>query len=173
MVHAMLSGSAKQQLGGRLSRERTAKVRTSIIRSFIDFCDTYPWLRTVRIMNEWSAHLVGELGGTKSIIHQKPGAVRLFSDYATSPYYDWPAQREALLGQHPIHIYREWNTAEYLVDSLICHITENGVDPKFLQEIAGHRYACAAGIYTHVSEPFMDTMLDNALGRVSFGEKNR
>lgn len=50
-------------------------------------------------------------------------------------------------------------------------MTEDGVDPRFLQEISGHRFASTTGIYTHVTGEFMNKMLTDALGRVSsFGE---
>ncbi|MEE2852269.1 MAG: tyrosine-type recombinase/integrase [Actinomycetota bacterium] len=55
--------------------------------------------------------------------------------------------------------------------SFISHMTEDGVDPRFLQEISGHRFASTTGIYTHVTGEFMNKMLTDALGRVSsFGE---
>lgn len=336
MVRAMLSGWAKQQLGGRLSCQTTVKVRTSIVRGFIDFCGAYPWAWTAAMMDEWSAYLVGDLGRAKSTIRQKQGAVRIFCDYITSPFYDWPAQCETAFGGHPVQICHEWNTVAHLVDyegdpgrrpftrseiqdfldcadgrvaaaqksrrkgtlsayrdttmfkvmygwglrinelcrleivdllrnpkapeldrcgflhvrygkasrgsppkrrtvptlmpwasealldyvdnirplyapagktalwltergsqiktrtlaesfaeireevgldpkltphcfrhSFISHMTEDGVDPKFLQEIVGHRFASTTGIYTHISGEFMNTMLANALRRVT------
>lgn len=55
--------------------------------------------------------------------------------------------------------------------TLVSHMIEDGVDPRFLQEISGHRFASTTGIYTHVSGEFMNEMLKDALGRVSsFGE---
>ena len=51
--------------------------------------------------------------------------------------------------------------------SFISHMTEYGVDPKFLQEISGHRFASTTGIYTHVSGEFMNKMLKDALGRIT------
>lgn len=51
--------------------------------------------------------------------------------------------------------------------SFITHMTENGVDPNFLQQISGHRFACTTQIYTHLSGEFMDTMLQGALARIS------
>ena len=51
--------------------------------------------------------------------------------------------------------------------SFISHMIEDGVDPRFLQEISGHRFASTTGIYTHVSGEFMNKMLKDALGRVS------
>lgn len=116
MLRAMLSGWGKQQLGGRLCNEKTVKVRAASIGAFIEFCGAYPWDWTARMMDEWSAHLVGSLARAKSTIRQHQGAIRLFCDYITSPYYDWPAQCESWFGEHPSQICHEWNTAAHLVD---------------------------------------------------------
>ena len=116
MVRAMLSGWAKQQLGGRLSCKKTVTVRASTIRAFIEFCGAYPWDWTARMMDEWSAHLVGELGRAKSTIRQKQSSVRIFCDYITSPFYDWPGLCEDMFGEHPVQVCHEWNTAAHLVD---------------------------------------------------------
>ena len=45
----------------------------------------------------------------------------------------------------------------------VTHQVEDGVDPKFLREQVGHRYASTLGGYTHVSEAFMNTMMRKAL----------
>ena len=47
----------------------------------------------------------------------------------------------------------------------ITHLVEDGADPKFVQEHAGHRYQSTTGIYTAVSDDFLDTMMRKALGR--------
>ncbi len=43
------------------------------------------------------------------------------------------------------------------------HQIEDGVDPKFVQEQVGHRFASTTAIYTGVSTDFMNTMMRNAL----------
>jgi site-specific recombinase XerD len=116
MVRAMLSGWANQQLGGRLCNANTVKTRVSEVRAFSEFSGAYPWAWTARMMDEWSAHLVGELARAKSTIRHKQGAVRMFCDYITSRHYDWPTQCEAWFGEHPVQICHEWNTAAHLVD---------------------------------------------------------
>lgn len=116
MLRAMLSGWAKQQLGGRLCRAGTVKSRAAMVKEFVEFGGAYPWDWSARMMDEWSAHLVGELSQAKSTIRQKQGAIRIFCDYITSPHYDWPAQCESWFGVHPIQICHEWNTAAHLVD---------------------------------------------------------
>lgn len=50
--------------------------------------------------------------------------------------------------------------------SFISHLTEDGVDPQFLQEIAGHKFASTTQIYTTVSPKFMNKMMDQAMMRL-------
>ncbi|MGE6738163.1 tyrosine-type recombinase/integrase [Streptomyces sp. NPDC059900] len=47
--------------------------------------------------------------------------------------------------------------------SHVTHQIEDGVDPKFVQEQVGHRFASTTAIYTGVSTDFMNTMMRNAL----------
>ncbi|MFD3704480.1 tyrosine-type recombinase/integrase [Nocardia sp. NPDC058658] len=49
--------------------------------------------------------------------------------------------------------------------SHVTHQVEDGVDPKFIQEQVGHRYASTTAIYTGVSTDFMNTMMRKALDR--------
>ena len=48
--------------------------------------------------------------------------------------------------------------------SYVTHLTEDGVDRRFLQEQVGHRCDTSTAIYTHVSGDFMNTALRKALG---------
>jgi integrase/recombinase XerC len=56
-------------------------------------------------------------------------------------------------------------TPHCLRHSHVSHQVEDGTDPKFLQEQVGHRYASTLGVYTHLSEDFMNTMMRRALDR--------
>lgn len=47
--------------------------------------------------------------------------------------------------------------------SFVTHLTENGVDRRFIQEAVGHRCDTSTAIYTHVSGDFMNTALRKAL----------
>jgi len=49
--------------------------------------------------------------------------------------------------------------------SYVTHLIEDGVDPKFVQEQVGHRFASTTAIYTAVSGDFMNTMMQHALER--------
>jgi site-specific recombinase XerD len=48
--------------------------------------------------------------------------------------------------------------------SYVTHLTEDGIDRRFLQEQVGHRCDTSTAIYTHVSGDFMNTALRKALG---------
>lgn len=54
--------------------------------------------------------------------------------------------------------------------SFVTHQIEDGVDPKFVQQQVGHRYASTTAIYTGVSGDFMNTMMTQALSK-AFGPK--
>lgn len=47
--------------------------------------------------------------------------------------------------------------------SFVTHLTEKGVDRRFIQEAVGHRCDTSTAIYTHVSGDFMNTALRKAL----------
>lgn len=47
--------------------------------------------------------------------------------------------------------------------SYVSHLTENGVDRRFIQIQVGHECDSSTAIYTHVSDDFMNTMLRKAL----------
>lgn len=47
--------------------------------------------------------------------------------------------------------------------SYVTHLTEDGVDRRFIQEQVGHRCDTSTAIYTHVSGDFMNTALRRAL----------
>ncbi|MHB8451795.1 MAG: tyrosine-type recombinase/integrase [Mycobacteriales bacterium] len=56
-------------------------------------------------------------------------------------------------------------TPHSLRHSYVTHLTEDGVDRRFIQEQVGHRCDTSTAIYTHVSGDFMNTALRNALTR--------
>jgi integrase/recombinase XerC len=47
--------------------------------------------------------------------------------------------------------------------SYVTHLTEDGVDRRFIQQQVGHEKDSSTAIYTHVSDGFMDTALQRAL----------
>jgi len=56
-------------------------------------------------------------------------------------------------------------TPHCLRHSHVTHQIEDGVDPRFVQEQVGHRFASTTAIYTGVSNDFMNTMMRKALDR--------
>ncbi|MEU0205886.1 tyrosine-type recombinase/integrase [Streptomyces canus] len=47
--------------------------------------------------------------------------------------------------------------------SYVTHLTEDGVDRRFIQQQVGHECDSSTAIYTHVSDDFMNTALHKAL----------
>jgi len=56
-------------------------------------------------------------------------------------------------------------TPHSLRHSHVTHLTEDGVDRRFIQNQVGHECDSSTAIYTHVSDDFMNTSLRKALGR--------
>ena len=63
-------------------------------------------------------------------------------------------------------------TPHSLRHSWVTHLTEDGVDRRFIQEAVGHRCDTSTAIYTHVSGDFMNTALRKAL-RPAFDRPGR
>ena len=53
--------------------------------------------------------------------------------------------------------------SEKIQITAVTHLTEDGVDRRFIQEAVGHRCDTSTAIYTHVSGDFMNTALRKAL----------
>lgn len=53
--------------------------------------------------------------------------------------------------------------------SYVTHLTEDGVDRRFIQQQVGHECDSSLAIYTHVSDDFMNTSLQNALAPAFVG----
>ncbi|WP_406072304.1 tyrosine-type recombinase/integrase [Streptomyces sp. NBC_01020] len=47
--------------------------------------------------------------------------------------------------------------------SYVTHLTEDGIDRRFIQQQVGHDCDSSTAIYTHVSNDFMNTALSKAL----------
>lgn len=119
-----------------------------------------------------------------------PWAVEAVADYVVNirPRYGFPDHPALWLTERggrvqPRHI--EERFAEYrdalglpkelvphcLRHSHVTHQTEDGNDPRFVQEQVGHRYASTTAIYTGVSGDFMNTMMRKALEKSSAKDK--
>ncbi len=116
VLDAMLEGWRRQQRGGRNLQRKTVEDRVAVVRRFVQYTNEYPWLWTASHVDEWMSHLVSERRRAPSTIRNYQGSIRLFCDYITSPYYQWPEQCEARFGTHPVQVCHEWNTLAHLVD---------------------------------------------------------
>jgi integrase/recombinase XerC len=47
--------------------------------------------------------------------------------------------------------------------SYVSHLTEDGVDRRFIQQQVGHECDSSTAVYTHVSDDYMNTALRRAL----------
>ncbi|MBF6216296.1 tyrosine-type recombinase/integrase [Nocardia puris] len=112
----MLSGWSKQQRGGRRLDPKTIGTRQRNVQAFVAFSNEYPWRWTASHVEEWTTHLLSELGRSLSTIRNYQGAIRLFCDYITSAHYEWPEVCEARFGTHPTQVCHEWNTAVHVED---------------------------------------------------------
>ncbi|MFC8536808.1 tyrosine-type recombinase/integrase [Streptomyces sp. NPDC057249] len=113
---AMLEGWARQQRGGRHLQPKTISDRQAIVRRFLEITNGYPWTWTAAHLDEWMADLVSTEAFAASTIRNYQTAIRLFCDYITSPYYEWPDVCETRFGTHPVQICHEWNTLAHLAD---------------------------------------------------------
>jgi site-specific recombinase XerD len=55
--------------------------------------------------------------------------------------------------------------------SYVTHLTEDGVDRRFIQQQVGHERDSSTAIYTHVSDDFMNTALNKALAPAFAGTR--
>jgi hypothetical protein len=100
LVEAMLTGWAKQQLGGRGLAEKTVQRRQAIVRRFLEFSNEYPWHWTAAHLDEWSADLVCVLGRAKSTIRGYHDAIA--PSRATSTHRSTAGPRSAMPVSEPI-----------------------------------------------------------------------
>ncbi|OLZ50329.1 integrase [Amycolatopsis keratiniphila subsp. nogabecina] len=119
-----------------------------------------------------------------------PWVVDVVDDWLTNirPRYGFPEHPAVWLTERggrigPRHIEQRFadyrralNLDEMLVPhclrhSHVTHQIEDGVDPVFVQQQVGHRYASTTAIYTGVSGDFMNTMMTNAIGKALSAEE--
>lgn len=121
-----------------------------------------------------------------------PWAVEAVEDYMVNirPRYGFPDHPALWLTERggrvqPRHL--EERFAEYrdalglpkelvphsLRHSHVTHQTEDGNDPRFVQEQVGHRYASTTAIYTSVSGDFMNVMMRKALDKAFADDKEK
>lgn len=118
---AMLTGFANQQLARNLART-TVEGRENTVKAFAAYVNTYPWLWTPAMVDEWLGDLRSLRDLKRSTIRSYSEAVRAFCHFITDPLYEWTATCEERFGTHPVQVVHEWNTA--------VHVQDNEADAK-------------------------------------------
>jgi len=121
VFEAMLQGWGRQQQARQL-QSKTLRGREGVVRNFFQFADAYPWAWTPALVDEWSADLVGHRKMSVSTVRNYQQALRLFTEYLISPFYDWPGICQERFDAQPTRCCHEWNTT--------AHLTEYEADPR-------------------------------------------
>nr|WP_236056288.1 hypothetical protein [Streptomyces sabulosicollis] len=110
---AMLTGFANQQLARNLART-AVEGRENTVKAFAAYVNTYPWLWTQAMVDEWLGDLRSLRDLKRSTIRSYSEAVRAFCHFITDPLYEWTATCEERFGTHPVQVVHEWNTAVHV-----------------------------------------------------------
>ena len=132
----------------------------------------------------WGKRSKGSPPKRRTVASVMPWAVEAVEDYLVNirprlslPDHPamWPTERGGRLRPREIEdrfaAYRDQLgmdadlTPHCLRHSYVTHLVEDGVDPKFVQEQVGHRFASTTALYTAVSGDFINTMLRRHLDR--------
>lgn len=116
VFRAMIEGWGNQLLARNLSRDHADSDARSVQR-FAEHAQTYPWLWTPQLADEWFADLRSVRHLAVSTVRNYQGALRRFCDFVTDPAYGWAATCEDLFGTHPIQVITEANAARHVADS--------------------------------------------------------
>ena len=113
---AMLTGWARQQIGGRGLGRSCVEGRIGVVRRFVAYTNEYPWHWTSAMVDEWTTHLVSELHRAKSTVRHAQAALRLFCAFLLDNRYGWVQECEKRFGTHPVQVCQEDNTSRHLLD---------------------------------------------------------
>jgi len=113
---AMLTGWRNQQLARRLAFA-TVEQRERMVRAFAAHAQSYPWLWTAQLVDEWMTDLRAVRGVRASTLRGYQIALRLFCSYATDSAYGWPVECEQRFGTHPVQVVHDWNSAVHVQDA--------------------------------------------------------
>jgi len=113
---AMLTGWRNQQLARRLAFA-TVEQRERMVRAFAAHAQSYPWLWTAQLVDEWMTDLRAVRGVRASTLRGYQIALRLFCSYATDSAYGWPTECEQRFGTHPVQVVHDWNSAVHVQDA--------------------------------------------------------
>lgn len=113
---AMLSGWRNQQVARRLAFS-TVEQRERMVRAFAAHSQSYPWLWTAQLVDEWMIDLRAVRGVRASTLRGYQIALRLFCAHVTDSAYAWPTECEQRFGTHPVQVVHEWNSAVHVQDA--------------------------------------------------------
>ena len=148
--------------------------------------DTTDWYRALRLLNlavgqvavRWGKASKGSPPRRAPSTPSCLGFVDVVNDYLDHirPRYGFPQRNAMWLSERggrvstrdieqrfadyrTAHGFEVTPTPHCLRHSHVTHQIEDGVDPKFVQEQVGHRFASTTAVYTGVSGDFMNTMM--------------
>ncbi|WP_232304037.1 hypothetical protein [Pseudofrankia sp. DC12] len=111
LFDAMLEGWRRQQVSRRLGASIIDN-RERVVRRFQAASGGWPWSWSPAQLETW----IAAGGWAHSTVRSYQGAVALFLGYACDPRYGWVAECEQRVGDRPIQICHEDNTATHVAD---------------------------------------------------------
>lgn len=111
LFDAMLEGWRRQQVSRRLSGP-LIDGRERVVRRFAEFTGGWPWQWRSAQVEAW----VASGGWAHSTVRSYQGALAQFLDYVCDPRYGWVAECEQRVGDRPVQVCHEGNTAVHVAD---------------------------------------------------------
>ena len=106
LFEAMLEGWCRQHAARRLSPTIT-RCRVGVVRRFQAFTDAWPWQWRAEHLDAW----VAEGSWPHSTVRNYEGSLAVFMDYLCDPRYGWAQACMERMGEIPVQICHEGNTA--------------------------------------------------------------
>jgi integrase/recombinase XerC len=164
---AMLSGWRNQQLARRLAFS-TVEQRERMVRAFAAHSQSYPWLWTAQLVDEWMTDLRAVRGVRASTLRGYQIALRLFCAYATDSAYAWPTECEQRFGTHPVQVVHEWNSAVHVQDAE-SDPSRRAFTREELQAFFDHADSQVAAIRGAGRKGWLPAFRDATLFKVAYG----
>jgi integrase/recombinase XerC len=164
---AMLTGWRNQQLARRLAFS-TVEQRERMVRAFAAHAESYPWLWTAQLVDEWMTDLRAVRGVRASTLRGYQIALRLFCSYATDSAYGWPVECEQRFGTHPVQVVHDWNSAVHVQDAE-SDPSRRAFTRTELQAFFDHADEQVAEIRSAGRKGWLPAFRDAALFKVAYG----